>query len=109
VELQEHPDPTSIPSVPLSTRLPSPSPPAPARLPSPQPSEPQEYGETAVAEYDYEAQEENELSFPEGAVITNIERVDEAWWVGEYEGHSGLFPCMSVFWGLLTVANYVKV
>ena len=52
-------------------------------------------GETAIAEYDYEAQEENELSFPEGAVITNIERVDENWWAGEYQGHSGLFPCNS--------------
>ena len=52
-------------------------------------------GETAVAEYDYEAQEENELSFPEGAVITNIERVDDNWWAGEYQGHSGLFPCTS--------------
>jgi hypothetical protein len=34
----------------------------------------QEEGETAIAEYDYEVQEENELSFPERG-ITNIERV----------------------------------
>jgi hypothetical protein len=33
------------------------------------------------------------LSFPEGALITNIERVDENWWGGEYDGKAGLFPC----------------
>jgi len=37
------------------------------------------------------------LSFPEGAVITNIERVDENWWAGEYDGQQGLFPCTSPF------------
>jgi len=52
-------------------------------------------GETAIAEYDYEAQEENELSFPEGARIINIEKVDDNWWAGEYQGNSGLFPCIS--------------
>ena len=52
-------------------------------------------GETAIAEYDYEAQEDNELSFPEGARITNIERVDEAWWAGEYNGQQGLFPSIA--------------
>ena len=51
-----------------------------------------EEGEIAIAEYDYEAQEENELSFPEGATITNIQRVDEDWWAGEYHGKEGLFP-----------------
>ena len=64
---------------------------------STRPEEPavEEEGETAIAEYDYEAQEENELSFPEGAVIINIERVDDNWWAGEYQGNSGLFPCTS--------------
>ncbi|KAF2210857.1 hypothetical protein CERZMDRAFT_99021 [Cercospora zeae-maydis SCOH1-5] len=53
---------------------------------------------TATAEYDYEAAEENELSFPDGAKITNIEFPDENWWSGEYNGRAGLFP-----------ANYVKL
>ncbi|KAI9819519.1 MAG: hypothetical protein M1827_006967 [Pycnora praestabilis] len=52
----------------------------------------------AVATYDYEAAEENELSFPEGAKITGIEFPDEDWWFGEYGGKSGLFP-----------ANYVQL
>ncbi|PPJ49573.1 hypothetical protein CBER1_01937 [Cercospora berteroae] len=53
---------------------------------------------TATAEYDYEAAEENELSFPDGAKITNVEFPDENWWSGEYNGRAGLFP-----------ANYVKL
>lgn len=73
-----------------------------------------EGGATATALYDYEAGEDNELSFPEDAVITNIVSVsdqrscsqlmkrqtfpDEDWWHGEYGGRSGLFP-----------ANYTKI
>lgn len=34
--------------------------------------EPEEKGATATALYDYEAGEDNELSFPENAVITNL-------------------------------------
>ncbi|KKZ62968.1 hypothetical protein EMCG_02679 [[Emmonsia] crescens] len=49
-------------------------------------------GRTATAQYDYEAAEDNELGFPEGARITNIEFPDEDWWHGEYNGRSGLFP-----------------
>jgi drebrin-like protein len=59
----------------------------------PEPEQEPEEGETAIAEYDYEAQEDNELSFPEGVLITNIERLDENWWAGEYDGKAGLFPC----------------
>lgn len=39
-----------------------------------------------------------ELSFPEGATVTNVEFPDEDWWFGHYKGDSGLFP-----------ANYVKL
>ncbi|OAL74601.1 hypothetical protein A7D00_0195 [Trichophyton violaceum] len=53
---------------------------------------------TATALYDYEAAEDNELSFPEDAKITNIEFPDEDWWTGEYQGKVGLFP-----------ANYVQL
>ncbi|KAL6720712.1 actin binding protein [Lecanora helva] len=55
-------------------------------------------GATATALYDYEAAEENELSFPENAVITGVEFPDEDWWSGEYGGHQGFFP-----------ANYVQL
>ncbi|OJJ94596.1 hypothetical protein ASPACDRAFT_82547 [Aspergillus aculeatus ATCC 16872] len=52
----------------------------------------------AVALYDYEAAEDNELSFPEGAEITHIEFPDDDWWFGHYDGKTGLFP-----------ANYVQL
>ncbi|KAJ0416181.1 hypothetical protein BJY00DRAFT_291975 [Aspergillus carlsbadensis] len=53
---------------------------------------------TAKALYDYEAAEDNELSFPDGAEIKNIEFPDDDWWFGEYRGKTGLFP-----------ANYVQL
>ncbi|MCJ1287969.1 hypothetical protein MMC26_007322 [Xylographa opegraphella] len=55
-------------------------------------------GPIATALYDYEAAEDNELSFPENAKITSLEFPDEDWWSGEYGGRSGLFP-----------ANYVQL
>jgi len=57
-----------------------------------------DHGATATGLYDYEAAEDNELSFPEGAKITNVEFPDEDWWSGEHGGRSGLFP-----------ANYVQL
>ncbi|KAI9855095.1 MAG: hypothetical protein M1824_006303 [Vezdaea acicularis] len=55
-------------------------------------------GVTATALYDYEAAEENELAFPDGAKITEVEFPDEDWWMGVYKGKQGLFP-----------ANYVQL
>ncbi|KAH0377837.1 hypothetical protein KCU92_g9013, partial [Aureobasidium melanogenum] len=55
-------------------------------------------GQTATAQYDYEAAEDNELSFPDGAKITDVEFPDDDWWFGHYNGQSGLFP-----------ANYVEL
>ncbi|KAM3077404.1 actin binding protein [Clarireedia jacksonii] len=55
-------------------------------------------GPTATTQYDYEAAEDNELSFPEGATITDLEFPDDDWWFGHYNGKSGLFP-----------ANYVEL
>jgi len=55
-------------------------------------------GKTAVAQYDYEAAEENELSFPDGATIADVAFPDDDWWFGTYGGQSGLFP-----------ANYVTL
>ncbi|KAK2741051.1 hypothetical protein FQN57_005788 [Myotisia sp. PD_48] len=84
------------------------APPAPARPtaqaePEPVPQPPQtapeqSAGNTATALYDYEAAEDNEISFPEDAKIINIEFPDEDWWLGEFNGKQGLFP-----------ANYVRL
>ncbi|CCH61572.1 hypothetical protein TBLA_0F00280 [Henningerozyma blattae CBS 6284] len=51
-------------------------------------------GATAIAQYDYEAAEDNELTFNENDKIINIEFVDDDWWLGELEssGEKGLFP-----------------
>ncbi|KAI9761963.1 MAG: hypothetical protein M4579_000746 [Chaenotheca gracillima] len=55
-------------------------------------------GQSAVAIYDYEAAEENELSFPDQAIITGVEFPDDDWWFGHFNGKEGLFP-----------ANYVQL
>lgn len=52
-------------------------------------------GPSAVAQYDYEATEENELSFPEEAIIEDVEFPDDDWWLGTYHGRRGLFVCHS--------------
>ncbi|KAI3331933.1 hypothetical protein HD806DRAFT_478820 [Xylariaceae sp. AK1471] len=80
-----------------------PRPPAPAaepeRHPEPEPEHAAaDVGHTAIAQFDYEAAEDNELSFPEGAKITHLEFPDEDWWYGQYKGEMGLFP-----------ANYVQL
>lgn len=46
----------------------------------------------AIASYPYNATESNELSFPEGAIITDIEFDDEDWWSGVYFNQRNLFP-----------------
>ncbi|TGZ77370.1 hypothetical protein EX30DRAFT_323688 [Ascodesmis nigricans] len=75
------------------------APAAAPRAPSPEPAAAaQPAGPSAVALYDYEATEDNEISFPEGAVITDIQFPDEDWWAGVYKGKEGLFP-----------ANYVEL
>ncbi|KAL8851402.1 MAG: hypothetical protein Q9221_003673 [Calogaya cf. arnoldii] len=72
--------------------------PVPAREPEPEPAAVAGEGHTATALYDYDAAEDNELSFPENATITGIEFPDDDWWSGEYKGKQGLFP-----------ANYVQL
>ncbi|CDS81937.1 related to Drebrin F [Sporisorium scitamineum] len=45
----------------------------------------------------YEAAEDNELTLVEGAIISNIEQIDEGWWSGVDEhGQEGLFPASYV-------------
>ncbi|CAG8559584.1 8724_t:CDS:10 [Paraglomus occultum] len=56
-------------------------------------------GYTAVALYAYTADEANEISFDEGAIITNITFESDDWWQGTApDGSVGLFP-----------ANYVEL
>ncbi|KAJ4295808.1 actin binding protein [Collariella sp. IMI 366227] len=85
------------PPPPAPVSAPSPAPASASALPAAQEEE-ESAGHTATAQFDYEAAEDNELSFPEGATITNLEFPDEDWWFGHYQGASGLFP-----------ANYVEV
>ncbi|CAL9733356.1 actin-binding protein [Monosporozyma servazzii] len=70
-------------------------PPPPRRNVEPE-EKPEEEEEApwAIAEYDYEAGEENELTFAENDKIINIEFVDDDWWLGELSttGEKGLFP-----------------
>jgi len=50
-------------------------------------------GKSAVVQYDYEKAEDNELELKEGETVSNIEMVDEDWWMGTNpRGESGLFP-----------------
>jgi len=90
VELVEGDDAAAAPALPAHPS--APQEPEPAAAPS------QSAGPTATALYDYEAAEDNELSFPEGATVTELQFPDEDWWLGSYNGQSGLFP-----------ANYVEL
>ncbi|KAK4180428.1 putative Drebrin-like protein [Triangularia setosa] len=91
VEIMEEDVAAAVPPAPA---------PAPSHLPAsgPEPEPTARAGPTATAQFDYEAAEDNELSFPEGATVTNLEFPDEDWWFGHYKGASGLFP-----------ANYVEL
>ncbi|XP_056289629.1 SH3 domain-containing kinase-binding protein 1 isoform X2 [Pseudoliparis swirei] len=46
----------------------------------------------AVVEFDYEAQQDDELGLAVGDIIVNIRRDDGGWWEGELGGRRGLFP-----------------
>lgn len=54
----------------------------------------------ACALYSYTGQSEEELSFPEGALIRLLPRaqdgVDDGFWRGEFEGRVGVFPSLLV-------------
>lgn len=50
-------------------------------------------GKRAVIQYDYSKAEDNEIELVEGDIVTNIEMVDDDWWMGTNStGESGLFP-----------------
>lgn len=42
--------------------------------------------------FDYMGQQDDELSFKEGDVITLVAKEEEAWWKGELKGVVGVFP-----------------
>lgn len=49
--------------------------------------------------YDYEGQTEDELSFPEGAIIRILNKEnqdDDGFWEGEFSGRIGVFPSVLV-------------
>ncbi|XP_062869802.1 F-BAR and double SH3 domains protein 2 [Trichomycterus rosablanca] len=53
----------------------------------------------AKALYDYQAQTEDELSFPEGAIIRILNKdnqEDDGFWEGEFNGSVGVFPAVLV-------------
>ena len=45
-----------------------------------------------VAIYDYIKDKDDELSFPESAVIFVTKKNDDGWWEGVMDGVTGLFP-----------------
>ncbi|XP_045435798.1 intersectin-1 isoform X4 [Pipistrellus kuhlii] len=51
-----------------------------------------------IGMYDYTAQNDDELAFSKGQVITVLNKEDPDWWKGEVGGRVGLFP-----------SNYVKL
>jgi hypothetical protein len=56
-------------------------------------------GKRAIISYDYEKAEDNEVELREGEYVTDIDMVDEDWWMGtNSQGERGLFP-----------ANYVEL
>lgn len=55
-------------------------------------------GVCARALYDYQADEDNEISFDPDDIIIDIDKIDEGWWIGTApDGNRGMFP-----------ANYVE-
>lgn len=47
----------------------------------------------AKALYDYQAAEENEITFDPDDIISDIEMIDEGWWIGSTaDGQRGMFP-----------------
>ncbi|CAH2067694.1 unnamed protein product, partial [Iphiclides podalirius] len=54
--------------------------------------EPAEALGTAVVKYNYQAQQPDELSLTKGTRILILEKSNDGWWRGQYQGHTGWFP-----------------
>ncbi|GBP34590.1 Cytoplasmic protein NCK1 [Eumeta japonica] len=54
--------------------------------------EPAEAIGTAVVKYNYQAQQPDELSLTKGTRILILEKSNDGWWRGQYQGHTGWFP-----------------
>ncbi|XP_062415540.1 src substrate protein p85-like isoform X1 [Pungitius pungitius] len=111
-EIQEIPEPEEEPDYEeppaLPPRLDSPPPPVPGAQapleedgepddPPPLPPPVDDYEDMstspqAVAIYDYQGEDDDEISFNPDDVITHIEMIDEGWWKGQCNGRVGLFP-----------------
>ncbi|KAH8091661.1 SH3 domain-containing protein [Cristinia sonorae] len=102
VETTEEPAVPAPPSPPPPLPPPPPPPPppvAPAAPPAPPAPAPVDEGVVAIALYQYDAAEDNEISFHEGDRITEITAESDDWWMGkDKHGNVGLFP-----------ANYVEI
>ncbi|SAM01148.1 hypothetical protein [Absidia glauca] len=99
--IEQEQEPPAAPVQPAVHTVPSPAPAAPAAPPAPAaPAATEDLGQVAIGLYDYEAGEDNEISFRENDRITHIEFASEDWWQGVGpDGKSfGLFP-----------ANYVEL
>lgn len=55
-------------------------------------------GKVATAVYDYQAADDDEITFDPEEIITDVEFIDDGWWQGTCRGKTGLFP-----------ANYVEL
>ncbi|XP_065183208.1 signal transducing adapter molecule 2-like isoform X2 [Sycon ciliatum] len=69
---------------------------APASAPAPVQSAPQQLGFQARALYDFQSEDDNEISFKAGELVNVTDSSDENWWSGSTLAGSGMFPASFV-------------
>lgn len=45
-----------------------------------------------MVEYEYIANEDDELTIKQGEIVSNVNKHDGGWWEGEVNGRRGMFP-----------------
>lgn len=45
-----------------------------------------------LVEYDYTAEERDELTLKQGDIVTNVSQFEEGWYIGTLNGREGVFP-----------------